>query len=134
MTAHELNGEESELWEDLISHLFPIQSGEQLIGVINVTKLNRRKGRDSEQRILCLTVHRKDVCINNTLTDPLKLQAIQAIKKINALQLNAIAKQKQKASVRLLAVKKHGRNYEVVKTYKLKRLAKIEGFKEKTKV
>jgi hypothetical protein len=59
--------EETELWQDLISHLFPIQSGEQLIGVINVTKLNRRKGRDSEQRILCLTVHRQDVRVRNSV-------------------------------------------------------------------
>ncbi|KAL0485934.1 exocyst complex component SEC3A [Acrasis kona] len=116
----QVDEEQTEIWDGLISSLFNVQSGEQLMAVINVTKLNRRKGRDSEQRILCLTVYRKE-------------QQRDVVKNIRALQLNSIITKKQKASVRLYAVRKSGKLYEVVKKYKLKRLAKIEGFKEKSR-
>ncbi len=45
----------SELLNRLTASQFKVESGEQVIAVVRVVKTNRRNGRDSESRILCLT-------------------------------------------------------------------------------
>nr|CAG4717564.1 unnamed protein product [Naegleria fowleri] len=95
-----------ELWKELIQQLFSIASGEQLISVINVqhVQMDKKKGRVLEDRIVCVTTKKKMI---------------------------TTSKKKNGFKVHLLVIKRDKEGtFHIEKTYKLKRLAKIEGCEE----
>ena len=94
------------LWKELIQQLFAIASGEQLISVINVQHvvIDKKRGKIMEDRIVCLTTKKKMI---------------------------TTSKKKKGYTIQVLVIRRDKEGiFHIEKSYKLKRLAKIEGSEE----